>query len=172
MGASRGVRICIADHLDPLFMFSDPDLGGGGCPLPPLPLFSHEGVTPPPMGQACRGVPPSPIGPGTRPLTKNGMPAGFVSSSCFHTKQGIRFWKSRQVFADNGGRGCPPPPSPLFFSKGVTHPTMRQGGWGVPPHGSRELPKDPGKDPGKTGKVLRSFFQVPAVYNPVGSMTV
>jgi hypothetical protein len=35
-----------------------------------------------------------------------------------------------------------------------------------------KIPEEPGKDLGKTGKVLRFFFQVPAVYIPVGSMTV
>jgi len=38
--------------------------GGGGDPPTPLPSFFPEGVTPPPMCRANRGVPPPPSGPG------------------------------------------------------------------------------------------------------------
>jgi len=68
----------------------------------------------------------------------------------------------------------PPTPPPFFFLSGGYPPPPCAGMAGGTPlaiHG--KIPEGPGKDPGKagrgpeeTGKVLRSFFHIPAVYIP------
>ena len=101
------------------------------------------------------------------------MPAGFVSPVVIpHETEGPILEKPAG-FRGQWGEGVPPTPPPSFFPKGGHPPPMWRAGWGVPPLPvTRKTSGRTRKHPGKTGKNLRSFFQVPAVYNPVGSMTV
>ena len=146
--------------------------GGGGTPYPPSLFFLMRG-SPPTHGPGRQGgtLLPHPARDKT-PYQKR-----YACRICFsvviphETRDPIL--EKPAGFRRQWGEGVPPTPLPSFFLKGGHPPPMQQGGWGVPPLTVRgKIPEEPGKEPGKTGKVLRSFFQVPAVYNPVGSMTV